>query len=64
MANALITIFKYVIIFCVCSIVFCWIEVIRQKKTKKWFEEWKKEFVKSWPYILTIVLVIFLSEAF
>jgi len=64
MTNALFTIFKYVIIFCVCYVVFCWIEVIRQKKTKKWWEECKKEFSKSWPYILTIILVICLSESF
>jgi ABC-type uncharacterized transport system permease subunit len=64
MAKLLFFVIKYVIIFCVCSLVFCWIEVIRQKKTKKWLEEAKKEFSKSWPYVLTIVLVIWLSDSF
>ena len=64
MSKELFTILKYVIIFCVCSVVFCCIEVIRQKKSKKFLEEAKKEFGKSWPYILTIVLVICLSDSF
>jgi ABC-type uncharacterized transport system permease subunit len=64
MSKALFAILKYVIIFCACSIVFCCIEVIRQKKTKKYLEEVKKEYSKSWPYILTIVLVICLSDSF
>ena len=64
MSKVLFTILKYIIIFCVCSVVFCFIEVVRQKKTKKFLEEAKKEFSKSWPYILTIVLVICLSDSF
>ena len=50
--------------FCVCTIVYCFIEIARQNAWKSRKQTFKNEFQKSWTIILTIVLVICLVDIF
>lgn len=52
------------IVFCVCTVVYCLIEIIRQKAWKSRKQTFKNEFKKSWPIILTIALVVCLVDIF